>query len=365
MSSLLDKMKKASIIKESSIVSESRFFSTKGTDSVPTDIPIINIALSGSIDDGLHKGLTFIAGPSRHFKSMLGLVLIRSYLNSDPEAICVFFDSEFGITREYLDANGIDVDRVIHVPITSIEELKFDLIKKLEAVDSGNKVIFFVDSIGNLASKKELEDAIDGKSVTDMSRAKSLKSLWRMVTPYFTINDIPCIVVNHTYEEQKLYGKQIMSGGQGGMLSANQVFFVGKSQEKEGADLVGYNFTINVEKSRYVKERSKLPFTVTWEGGIQKYSGLMDIAVEAGIVIKPSQGYYQKVNLETGEADGKKYRLKETNTAEFWESVLKSNEFKTFVQKKYKISAESIMKNDSSDSRESITLEESNTYENV
>jgi hypothetical protein len=116
------------------------------------------------------------------------------------------------------------------------------------------------------------------------------------------------------------------------MYSANQVFIVSRSQEKDGSDLVGYNFTINIEKSRFVKEKSKLTFQVKFDEGIMKYSGLMDIALKSGFVVKPKNGWYQKYN------DEKMYRLAATNNSEFWESLLSDEGFKSAITYKYKLS---------------------------
>lgn len=337
---LLEKMKKINSLKNTELLSESTFFNKK--ESVPTAVPIINIALSAEINGGLSSGLTFLAGPSRHFKSLLGLIMVKAYMDHHKDSICLFYDSEFGITPEYIQTNGIDTNRVLHIPIEHLEHLKFDISKRLEALERGDKVIIFIDSVGNLASKKEVDDALDGKSVADMSRAKVMKSLWRIVTPHLTTKDIPCIAVNHTYQTMELYSKSIMSGGTGGMYSANQVFIIGKAQEKDGTELIGYNFTINIEKSRFVREKSKFPFTVTFEGGINKYSGLLDIALEGNFVQKPSNGWYAKVDQETGELGDKK-RYVATQTGEFWADLLDSAVFKEYVRKKYEIAYGNIM----------------------
>jgi hypothetical protein len=172
-----------------------------------------------------------------------------------------------------------------------------------------------------------------------------MKSLWRIVTPHLTTKDIPCIAVNHTYQTMEMYSKAVMSGGTGGMYSANQVFIIGKAQEKDGTDLIGWNFTINIEKSRFVREKSKFPFLVTFDGGIQRYSGLMDIALEGGFVTKPSNGWFAKVDRSTGEIGDKK-RLADTMSAEFWESVLQNEEFKEYVKSKFAISYGSLLDED-------------------
>jgi hypothetical protein len=189
-----------------------------------------------------------------------------------------------------------------------------------------------------LASKKEVVDAIEGKSVADMSRDKQLKSLFRMVTPHLTIKDIPMVVVNHTYKEIGLYPKDILSGGTGIYYSSDNIFIIGRQQEKDGQELTGYNFIINVEKSRFVREKSKIPIEVSFEGGISRWSGLLDMALESGHIIKPSNGWYQKVDMSTGEVIDGKYRQKDTNTKEFWQPVLTDETFNSWITKRYSIS---------------------------
>jgi hypothetical protein len=231
----------------------------------------------------------------------------------------------------------------LHTPLTDIEQLKFDIMKQLTELTRGEHLIIIIDSIGNLASKKEVEDALSEKSVADMSRAKQVKSLFRMVTPHLSLKDIPMIVVNHTYKEIGMFPKDIVGGGTGSYYSADNIFILGRQQEKEGTEIVGYNFIINVEKSRYVKEKSKIPVTVSFDGGISRWSGLLDIALESGHVVKPSNGWYSKVNMETGEIEDKKYRIKETDTKDFWTSILNDSTFTDYVKNKYSITTGDIM----------------------
>jgi len=202
-----------------------------------------------------------------------------------------------------------------------------------------------LDSIGNLASKKEVEDALDGKSVADMSRAKQVKSLFRMVTPHLNLKDIPMVVVNHTYKEIGMFPKDIVGGGTGSYYSADNIYIVGRQQEKDGTEIVGYNFIINVEKSRYTKEKAKIPITVSFDGGIQRYSGLVDLAIEGGFVSKPSPGWYAKIDRTTGEI-GDRVRFESTQTDEFWKDLLKYEPFKEYVKKKYEIAYSNIMGED-------------------
>ena len=339
--SILDKIKKNSSIKESAILAKSKFFNDK--DMIPTAVPIVNVALSSKLDGGLTPGLTMWAGPSKHFKTAFSLLMAKSYLDKYEDAALLFYDSEFGTPQSYFDSFGIDTNRVLHTPLTDIEQLKFDIMKQLTELTRGEHLIIIIDSIGNLASKKEVEDALSEKSVADMSRAKQVKSLFRMVTPHLSLKDIPMIVVNHTYKEIGMFPKDIVGGGTGSYYSADNIFILGRQQEKEGTEIVGYNFIINVEKSRYVKEKSKIPVTVSFDGGISRWSGLLDIALESGHVVKPSNGWYSKVNMETGEVDEKKYRIKETDTKDFWTSILNDSTFTEYVMNKYSITTGDIM----------------------
>jgi len=344
---ILDKIKKNTTIKDSAILSGSKFFQKK--DMIQTSIPIINVALSGRLDGGLTPGLTMWAGPSKHFKTAFSLLMAKSYLDKYPDAALLFYDSEFGTPQSYFETFGIDMDRVLHTPVTDVEQLKFDIMQQLNSVERGEHLMIVIDSIGNLASKKEVEDALDGKSVADMSRAKQMKSLFRMVTPHLSLKDIPMVVVNHTYKEIGLYPKDIVGGGTGSYYSADNIFILGRQQEKDGTELTGYNFIINVEKSRYVKEKSKIPVSVSFDGGLSKWSGLLDVALESGHVIKPSNGWYQKVDKETGEMDEKKYRIKDTDTKEFWMPILLSKSFNTFVKNKYSLAMSDMVKSDDLD----------------
>jgi len=339
--SLVEKLKKNSKIKSTEIFEKSRFFVAK--DMIQTSVPAINVALSGRLDGGLTPGLTVFAGPSKHFKTAFALLLAKSYLDKYEDAAILFYDSEFGAPQSYFENLGIDTSRVVHTPIMDIEELKHDLMTQLSEIEQGERVMIVVDSLGNLASKKEVEDAKDAKSVADMTRAKQMKSLFHMVTPYFTTKDIPAVVVNHTYKEIGLYPKDIVSGGTGVYYSADNIFIVGRQQEKDGKDITGYNFIINVEKSRYVKEKSKIPLNVTWDSGISKWSGLMDMALDSGHVTKPSQGWYQRSGDET------KYRFKDTNNKDFWLPILTDETFSEWIKNKYSISGTGMFTEDISE----------------
>jgi len=152
--SVMDKLKKNSKIKTSDTLSESIFFGDKSM--TKTEVPMINVALSGDPDGGLTSGLTVLAGPSKHFKTSFALLMAGAYLKENKDAVMLFYDSEFGSPQSYFEAFGIDTSRVLHTPITDVEQLKFDLVGQLDNIERKDKVIIVIDSIGNLASKKEL-----------------------------------------------------------------------------------------------------------------------------------------------------------------------------------------------------------------
>ena len=333
----MDKLKKNSKVKETAVLSDSQFFRDK--DYVTTDVPMINVALSGDTEGGLTSGLTVLAGPSKHFKTSFALKMASAYLKKHDDAILLFYDSEFGSPQAYFETFGIDVSRVLHTPITDVEKLKFDLVSQLEEIDRNDKVVIVIDSIGNLASKKELEDALNEKSVADMSRAKALKGLFRMVTPYLTMKNIPMLAVNHTYMSLEMFSKPTVSGGTGIYYSADNIWILGRQQDKQGTEIKGYHFVINVEKSRFVREKSKVPISVSWEGGVQKWSGLLDVALEGQYVSKPSNGWYCRVSQETGELLDPKVREKDTLNEEFWKPIFEETNFKEYIKTRYQIGA--------------------------
>lgn len=312
-----------------------------GVAEYPTPVRAINIALSGRIDGGLTSGLLIIAGKSRHFKTTYGLICVKTFLDANPDGICLFYDNEFGAALKYFQSVGIDPSRVVHIPISNIEELKRDISIKTSATEDGaikrgEKVIIFVDSIGNLASIKEVRDAENENDAADMTRAKALKSMFRIITPRARILDIPMIMINHVYDGQGMYATTTMSGGQGPMLSANEVWFIGKAQEREGNEVVGFTFTINIEKGRRVKEKSKIPIKVRFDGGISPWSGMYEIAMAMGYITIPSRGWRTRPHIP-GDKKWQESEIFQNEDAFFSELIAKTD-FAEAIAKKYQLS---------------------------
>ncbi len=243
MSDLKSKLIKNSTIEFTATLEDSKIFTKK--DMVPTSVPMINVALSGSVDGGIVPGITMLAGPSKHFKTGFALLMASAFLKKYPDGIILFYDSEFGTPQAYFKTFNIPFDSVVHTPIMDVEQLKFDIMKQLTGLERGERVMIVIDSIGNLASKKEVEDALNEKSVADMSRAKQLKSLFRMITPYLTLKDIPMVVVNHTYMEIGMFPKAIVGGGTGSYYGSDNIWILGRQQDKDGTE-IAYNMGIFV-----------------------------------------------------------------------------------------------------------------------
>lgn len=344
--SLIEKLMKNSTIKATAPIMESKVYGKK--EMCQTPVPMVNVALSGRVDGGLVPGLLMLAGPSKHFKSAFALMMAAAYQKKYEDAVILFYDSEFGTPQSYFESFGIDMDRVVHTPITDVEQLKHDASNQLNNIEKEDKVMILIDSIGNLASKKEVDDAIDGKSVADMSRAKQLKSLFRIMTPHLNLKDIPMVVVNHTYKEIGMFPKDIVSGGTGSYYSADAIWIIGRQQEKEGSEIAGYHFVINIEKSRHVREKSKIPITVTFEGGISKWSGLLDVAEKLGYIRKPKVGWYEAVNPATGEVISEKLmRAKEiNNNGDFWKKMFTETSLAESIKNQYTVANKSLVEDE-------------------
>tara|TARA_R110000765_G_scaffold201163_1_gene306577 strand:- start:25 stop:537 length:513 start_codon:yes stop_codon:yes gene_type:complete len=157
-----------------------------------------------------------------------------------------------------------------------------------------------------------------------------------MTTPYLAMKNIPLLAVNHTYKEIGLFPRDVVGGGTGIYYSADNIWIIGRRQTKTGTEVTGYDFIINVEKSRYVKEKSKIPVSVTWKGGIERYSGLLDVGLALGYIAKPSNGWYCRVDRATGEMEERKFRQAQTNTEDFWAPIL-TDDFKAAIKQAYDI----------------------------
>ena len=144
-----------------------------------------------------------------------------------------------------------------------------------------------------------------------------------------------------------MFPKDIVGGGTGSYYGSDNIWILGRQQDKEGNEIQGYHFVINVEKSRYVKEKSKIPITVSFDGGINRWSGLLDIAIDGGYIAKPKVGWYARVDRESGEVLAPNMRAADiVDNAEFWKSIFKETDFAKYIKERYSIAHGAIMEND-------------------
>ncbi len=306
-----------------SIMSESKYLEK----SIVCDsgIPALNIALSGQVDGGLVGGSHQIVGESRTFKTNFGLAFVKSFLDAKPNGICIFGDSERGANKKYWDAFGIDTDRVLHVPLLHVEEMQHKLMHYLEEVLSEeDEVIIFIDSVAQLPSKKEYQDSVDQKGTKDMTRAASLNSFWRCVTPVINFRDIPLVWINGFYKEiGNDYAEEIYKGGQQGKLSCDNLWFITRSQVKDAdKKLLGWDFNLSIRKGRFTKEKLVLPITVKYDGGIDRWSALLPICITLGF-IERNGSWYQRT--EASGVPDKKKRMQKQMDDNFWLTLLEQS----------------------------------------
>lgn len=307
-----------------------------------TNISVINAMLSGDIDGGVMSGITQLVGDSRCFKSGFCLANVKSFLDEKPEGVCIFFDSEFG-SGGLFESYGIDQDRVIHIPFSTVEELKIEISKILDETTPEDDVIIYIDSISQVASKKETEDALEGKVVADMTRAKAINSLFRIITPVLTLKDIPLFVINSFYADTSSpYAENIIKGGKQAFLSSDTILFVTRSQDKDAEGLQGWNFNYTAMKSRYVKEKSKFSLNVRYDQGINENSGLFDWAVECGIVYSEKQGFF-KLNLSGWDGEKSWRRAALESDPAFFNDLRKNKTLKEFVKNKYQLESKPLL----------------------
>lgn len=320
--------------KHASIMSE------KKNDEKPmfvTEVPMLNVAYSGDLYGGpLGGGVTQIVGEAGTFKTCLALLNAKAYMTEYPDAMLVIFDSEGGASRQYFRTYNIDETRVLHIPITDVEELKQQFLKVLASIDESNDhVIFIVDSLGLLASRKETEDTLDEKTTADMTRARSLTSFWRMVTVKLKLYGFRLYAINHFYETMSMYPTKVIKGGKAGEWASDEIFLLTKSKIRSSDNqTIGFKFNITVMKSRVIRTDSKIPLEVLYDGGIDTFSGLLDVARATRHVVSEKKGWYTR----TGVEGDKNWRRSEMD-AEWWEPILNDPSFNESVKAMYTLNA--------------------------
>ena len=258
---------------------------------VDTGSYIFNALVSGSVFGGLSGNkITAIAGESSTGKTFFALAVVKNFLEQNPDGGVVYFDTESAITKSLLSDRDIDTGRVLVTNVVTIEDFRSQALRivdnYLKAPEADRKPLMFVlDSLGMLSTNKEIQDALDDKTVRDMTKSQLVKGAFRMLTLKLGQADIPMIVTNHTYDVIGAYvPTKEMGGGSGLKYAATSIIYLSKSKEKDGKEIVGNIIKAKMAKSRLSKENKQVGIRLFYdERGLDRYYGLLELGEEGGL----------------------------------------------------------------------------------
>lgn len=262
---------------------------------IDTGSYILNALLSGSIYKGLPGNkITALAGESSTGKTYFTLGIVNQFLKDNPDGGVIYFESESAITKQMLIDRGIDIDRLIIVPVATVQQFRFQALLVLEKYmadkeENRRPLLMCLDSLGMLSTTKEMEDSAEGKETKDMTRAAILKAAFRVLTLKLGQAKVPMVVTNHTYDViGSMFPTKEMGGGTGLKYAADYIVFLSRKKEKDGTEVVGHVIHCKNHKSRLTKENKMVDVLLRYDTGLNRYYGLIDLAVDHGIFNKVS-----------------------------------------------------------------------------
>ena len=265
---------------------------------IDTGSYVFNALLSGSIHGGLPANkITALAGESATGKTFFLMGIVKNFLDANPKSGVVYFESESAITKQIVIDRGIDPERMVIVPVTTVQEFRTQSLRILdrymqEDVNVRRPLFLCLDSLGMLSTTKEVEDTADGKETRDMTRAQVLKAAFRVLTLKLGKAKVPMVVTNHTYDSMgSMFPTKEMGGGSGLKYAASSIIFLSKKKEKDGTEVVGNIVHCKNHKSRLTIENKMVDVRLSYEKGLDKYYGLLDIAEKYNIFKKVSTRY--------------------------------------------------------------------------
>ena len=265
---------------------------------IDTGSYVFNALLSGSIYGGLPANkITALAGESATGKTYFLMGIVKNFLDANPDSGVVYFESESAITKQMVVDRGIDPDRMVIVPVTTVQEFRTQAIKVLDRymeqdVDIRRPLFLCLDSLGMLSTTKEVEDTTDGKETRDMTRAQVLKAAFRVLTLKLGKAKVPMVVTNHTYDSMgSMFPTKEMGGGSGLKYAASSIIFLSKKKEKDGTEVIGNIVHCKNHKSRLTIENKMVDVRLTYDKGLDKYYGLLELAEKYDIFKKVSTRY--------------------------------------------------------------------------
>ena len=283
---------------ENTTIAEDGLNSSEFSGTVDTGSYILNAALSGSIYGGVpNNKITAFAGESATGKTFFVMGVVKQFLNDNPDAAVFYFDTEAAVTKDMMKSRGIDTNRVIISEPETIQKFRHTA---LQIIDNYSKtpekdrppMMMVLDSLGQLSTTKEVEDTAAGSETRDMTKAAVLKATFRVLNLKLAKVNVPLLVTNHVYDVVGSYiPMKEMSGGSGLKYTASQIVFLGKKKEKDGQEVIGNIIKVNMMKSRFTKENKKIEVLLTYDKGLDRYYGLLQLAEKYNIIKKVSTRY--------------------------------------------------------------------------
>jgi len=263
---------------------------------IDTGSYILNALISGDIYGGIPTNkITAFAGETATGKTFFVLGIVKQFLADNPSGGVLYFESESALTKQMIIDREIDPERMIILPVTTIQEFTHQALKVVESHAEGQEerpLLMCLDSLGMLSTTKEVTDISDGKETKDMTRAQLVKGAFRVLTLKLGKAGIPLLVTNHTYKQVgTMFPQDVMGGGSGIQYAASTIVFLSKRKEKDGTDVVGNVIHCKNYKSRLTKENKKVDVLLRYDQGLNRHYGLLTLAEEAGIIKKVSTRY--------------------------------------------------------------------------
>ena len=277
---------------------------------IDTGSYIFNALLSGSLYGGLPSNkITALAGESATGKTFFLMGIVKNFLDSNPNSGVIYFESESAITKQMVIDRGIDPERMVILPVTTVQEFRTQSLKVLDSYlmkADKRPMLMCLDSLGMLSTTKEVEDTSSGKETRDMTRAQVLKAAFRVLTLKLGKAKIPMVITNHTYEVVgSMFPTKEMGGGSGLKYAASSIVYLSKKKEKDGTEVIGNIIHCKNHKSRLTQENKMVDVRLTYNKGLDKYYGLLDLAIKYGM--------FKQVSTRIELPDGTKQYAKTIN----------------------------------------------------
>lgn len=267
---------------------------------------IFNALLSGSLYGGLASNkITALAGESATGKTFFTLGICKQFLDDHPDAAVLYFETESALSQDMIESRGIDSTRMVVIPVVTVQEFRTQAIRILDKYmeeDESKRppMMFVLDSLGMLSTSKEMEDTADGKDTRDMTRSQVLKGAFRVLTLKLGKAKVPMVVTNHTYDViGSMFPQKEMGGGSGLKYAASSIIYLSKKKEKEGTEVIGNIIHCKNAKSRLTVENRMVDVRLTYDEGLDRYYGLLDLALASGVFKKAST----RVELPNGKTE--------------------------------------------------------------